>query len=250
MPDRYDYNTKRLWVEDELFAAAEVTFSAAQSNYLVNVLRMKEGTELLLFNGRQGEWRATLVGTSKRGAMAQVSAQCRPQPAPYDFLYAFAPIKVGRMDYLIQKAVEMGVGTLQPLITDYTQSSRLKDSKLHAHIVEAAAQCGILSLPALRPVQKLTEFIDSFEHQHPDRVLIFCDEANEGATTNEQLDQVKADRMPALLIGPEGGFSSAERDLLRQTSFVRPIGLGPRILRADTAAVAAMAALQMHFGDW
>ena len=172
--------------------------------------------------------------------------QVRPQPAPCDLVYCFAPLKQGRLDYLVQKAVEMGAGVLQPVLTQHTQMSNIGIERIRANVVEAAEQCGILAIPEVRAPVKLERLIWEWE---AGRRLIFCDE---GSETNNPVPALQAivEQKLGLLIGPEGGFSDEERQQLRALPYVTSIPLGPRILRADTAAVAAMAVIQATIGDW
>lgn len=243
---RANYKMQRLFVPDGLAAGASFDLAADQAHYLLNVLRMREGGRLLVFNGRDGEWLAELTGAARKKATLAVREQTRPQPAPPGLFYCFAPIKKGRMDYLVQKAVEMGAGILQPVITQHTQVPKPGIQRLQANVIEAAEQCGILSVPQLREPVKLDRLLAEWE---PGRALVFCDE---NAPSNNPLDvlQRQAGRALGLLVGPEGGFSDQERQMLRDLPFVVPIPLGPRILRADTAAVAALAVIQAAAGDW
>ncbi len=243
---RANYKMQRLFVPHDLHAGAAFDADRAQSHYLAHVLRMGEGAELLVFNGRDGEWRVQLAAVSKKGVRLLAIAQERPQtPAP-DLVYAFAPLKVGRLDYMVQKAVEMGAGVLQPVITRHTQVAKPPLEKIEANVIEAAEQCGVLSLPKLLPPVKLEPLLDGWER---DRRLVFCDES---AETDNPLAALQAISEPKIgvLVGPEGGFSDDERRLLRARQFVTAIPLGPRILRADTAAVAALALVQATLGDW
>jgi 16S rRNA (uracil1498-N3)-methyltransferase len=243
---RANYRLQRLFVPDDLAPQALVEANPQQSHYLIHVLRLAEGAELLLFNGRDGEWSATVAGKTKKAVRLTVGTQQRPQPPASDLVYCFAPLKQGRMDYLVQKAVEMGAGILQPVITRHTQVARPGMDRLAANVVEAAEQCGILALPDLRPPEKLDHLLSGWD---PERRLIFCDE---DAAANNPLPALQAigERRLALLVGPEGGFSEEERKTLRALPFVTAIPLGPRILRADTAAVAALAVIQAVCGDW
>lgn len=243
---RANYRLQRIFVEDVLADGAMLAASPAHSHYLVHVLRMAQGSELLVFNGHDGEWRAVLEGTTKKGATLRLVEQTRPQPPQPDLLYCFALLKQGRLDYLVQKAVEMGAGMLQPVVTQHTQVGKAGTERLAANIVEAAEQCGVLAVPQLRPAQKLDRLLAGWD---PGRRLIFCDE---DAANNNPLATLKAiaERSLGLLIGPEGGFSDDERRQLRALPFVTAIPLGPRILRADTAAVAALALVQATVGDW
>lgn len=243
---RANYKMQRLFIDAELGQGAEVATSADQAHYLVNVLRLREGAELLVFNGRDGEWRAEIVAARKKAVHLTLREMTRPQPAPPDLVYCFAPLKKGRLDYMVQKAVEMGAGVLRPVLTHHTQMPKVNVQRLRANALEAAEQCGILSVPAVEEPVGLDALLAGWE---ADRRMIFCDE---DAATNNPLDALRAveESKLALLVGPEGGFSDAERDMMRRQPFVTAIPLGPRILRADTAAVAALAVIQAAIGDW
>ena len=243
---RANYRMQRLYVPDDLAEGSPVEPSAPQAHYLLNVLRLGDGAEILLFNGRDGEWRAALAPSGRKTAVLIPVHQTRTQPPLPDLLYCFAPLKQGRLDYLVQKAVEMGAGVLQPVVTQHTQVTKLGTDRLQANATEAAEQCGILAIPPVREPMKLERLLAEWE---PGRRLIFCDE---DVGTNNPLPALQAveERSLALLVGPEGGFSDAERRQLRALPFVTAIPLGPRILRADTAAVAALAVLQATVGDW
>ncbi|MCT8999842.1 16S rRNA (uracil(1498)-N(3))-methyltransferase [Chelativorans intermedius] len=243
---RANYRMQRLYVPDDLGGGAQVETAREQAHYLAHVLRMREGDGLLVFNGRDGEWLAEIAALSKKAVRLTVREQTRAQTPAGDLLYCFAPLKQGRLDYLVQKAVEMGVGHLQPVLTQHTQVPRLGLPRLQANVIEAAEQCGVLSLPTVHTPVKLDRLLAGWE---ADRRLVFCDE---DAPTNDPLAALgglKGARL-GLLVGPEGGFSEAEREMLRALPFVVPIPLGPRILRADTAAVAALALIQAVAGDW
>ena len=243
---RANYKMQRLFVTAGLAAGAAVETSPEQAHYLSNVLRMAEGAELLLFNGRDGEWLARVAAKTKKAVRLEAVEQTRPQPPAPDLVYCFAPLKVGRLDYLVQKAVEMGAGVLQPVVTQHTQLARVGIERLQANAVEAAEQCGILAIPEVRDAQKFTPLLAGWDRE---RRLIFCDE---DASTNNPLTALQAirEKKLGLLVGPEGGFSEDERKQLRALPFVTAIPLGPRILRADTAAVAALAIIQATIGDW
>ena len=243
---RANYRMQRLYLDQPLAAGAEIALDRTQSNYLLNVLRMTDGAEILVFNGRDGEWRATVAKPTKKSAALAVSTLERPQPARSRLVYCFAPLKSGRLDYMVQKAVEMGAGVLQPVMTHHTQVPRINIERMAANAVEAAEQCGILSIPECREAVRFDALLADWD---PDGRLVFCDE---DAQTNNPLAALNAlDSPPAgLMIGPEGGFSDAERAQLRALPFVTAIPLGPRILRADTAAVAALAVIQAAAGDW
>lgn len=243
---RANYRLQRLFVEADLGPNAEIEADKNQFHYLAHVLRAAEGTELLAFNGRDGEWLMRLTFPTRKKITLKAVEQTRPQPAASDLHYLFAPLKTGRMDYMVQKAVEMGAGIIQPVMTRHVQGKPGKSERLAANIIEAAEQCGVLSVPELRESARLEELLENWE---PDRQLIFCDEGAETQNPLAALETVKAARL-ALIVGPEGGFSDEERSLLRGLSFVTAIPLGPRILRADTAAVAALAVIQATIGDW
>jgi 16S rRNA (uracil1498-N3)-methyltransferase len=243
---RANYKMQRLFVEGGLSENGTAALCAQQSHYLTNVLRMREGGEVLVFNGRDGEWRATIAIVSKKSVALSLVEQTRPQPPTPDLLYCFAPIKAGRLDYMIQKAVEMGAGVLQPVITQHTQMAKIGTDRLQANAVEAAEQCGVLAVPNVRAPVKLERLLAQWDAE---RALVFCDESAAGDNPVEALSGLKGRRL-ALIVGPEGGFSDEERRQLHALDFVTPIPLGPRILRADTAAVAALAVIQATIGDW
>ncbi|WP_395448047.1 16S rRNA (uracil(1498)-N(3))-methyltransferase [Aminobacter sp. UC22_36] len=243
---RANYKMQRLFVLDDLAKGADFDASPQQSHYLGNVLRLGEGAEVLLFNGRDGEWSARIAARTKKAVRLEVLEQQRPQPAHPDLVYCFAPLKVGRLDYLVQKAVEMGAGTLVPVITQHTQLAKPGIERLRANAVEAAEQCGILAIPEVSDTVRLEQLLSGWDKE---RRLIFCDE---DASTNNPMAALQGikERKLALLVGPEGGFSDVERRMLRALPFVTAIPLGSRILRADTAAVAALAVIQATIGDW
>jgi 16S rRNA (uracil1498-N3)-methyltransferase len=258
---QYDFRSPRLHVSGAMKAGAEIAVEKSQAHYLRNVLRLKAGDGVLAFNGKDGEWQATLAD-GKRPVLT-LQQQTRPQTEPQDLHYLFAPLKHERLDYIVQKAVEMGVSRLQPVLTRHTQVKRINLERMRANAIEAAEQCGILSVPEIG--EPLT-FARALASRNAERLLIFCDEAadvkdpvavlaaaREGPSAMLPLTMASAggDAQPlALLIGPEGGFAEEERAaLLKLTNVVR-LSLGPRILRADTAAVAALALIQTALGDW
>ena len=243
---RYDFNAQRLFVEADLAEAATVACSSAQANYLKNVLRLKAGDDILVFNGRDGEWRSQIAEAGKRGASLRIRAQVRSQEGGPDIDYLFAPLKRARLDYLVQKATEMGVARLRPVLTRRTTPERVNVERMHANAIEAAEQCGILRIPEVRAPEKLETVVASWDATRP---LIFCDEASEERCPFTTLARLQPGPL-ALLIGPEGGFDESERALLASKPFVARISLGPRILRADTAAVAALALVNAVLGDW
>ncbi len=243
---RYDFSSQRLFVDHDLTGGQRIEVDRAQANYLLNVLRLGPDDEILLFNARDGEWRARVEPEGRKKASLLVSEQTRPQSAASDLHLLFAPLKQARLDYMVQKAVEMGAGVLQPVLTQYTQNRALKAEKMRAHAIEAAEQCGILTLPDIVTPAPLETVLDGLD---PSRHIIFCDENEEGQSPLDALSQIPAGPL-AVLIGPEGGFSDKERAMLRARPNVTARSLGPRILRADTAAVAALALVQASLGDW
>jgi 16S rRNA (uracil1498-N3)-methyltransferase len=245
MPDA-DFTSTRLFVEAPLAGGAVVPLTADQLNYLRNVLRFADGDGLLVFDGRSGEWRARYRATGKKTAELEIVSRTRPQPPPADLWYLFAPLKHARLDYMVQKAVEMGATRLAPVLTRRSQASRVNLDRMHANAVEAAEQCGVLQLPEVVPEEKLAAVLDGWD---PARRLIFCDEAAPVADPLAALAVVPHGPL-AVLIGPEGGFDETERKQLLALPNVTAIALGPRILRADTAAVAALAVIQAVLGDW
>jgi 16S rRNA (uracil1498-N3)-methyltransferase len=241
-----DFRSPRLFVDAAFTPDARVPLDRAQANYLGNVLRLTAGSPILVFNGRDGEWRAA-IGGGKRPDHLVILHQTRPQDRLPDLVYVFAPLKHARLDYMVQKAVEMGAASLQPVLTRHTQVNRINSERMRANAVEAAEQCGILSVAAVNEPLTLERYLGQ---RVPQRLLVFCDEAAELAAPVETLTRAKAADGIDVLIGPEGGFADEERTaLLRQPNILR-LSLGPRILRADTAAVAALTLVQATLGDW
>jgi len=244
----YDFRSPRLYLEAPLAAGQAVSLDRAQANYLLNVLRLTQGDDLLLFNGRDGEWQARLAGTGKRALTAIIGERRRPPPRPSDLHLLFAPLKHVRLDFLVQKAVEMGVSRLQPVLTRHTQVARVNLDRMRANAIEAAQQCGILALPEITMPLPFEAAIGTAA---ADRLLVFCDEdADVKDPVAALAAAARANRPLAVLIGPEGGFAEEERAALLKRPNVVRIALGPRILRADTAAVAALALVQAVLGDW
>jgi 16S rRNA (uracil1498-N3)-methyltransferase len=245
MPD-YDFRTARLHVDAPLADGAAVALDRSQSHYLRRVLRLKDGQEILVFNGRDGEWRAALEGGARQAAL-RVTDRTRPQTAAGDLHYLFAPLKSARLDYMVQKAVEMGVSQLRPILTQPGQIARVNLERMRANAIEAAEQCGILCLPEIAAPVPLIGALAAWQ---PERHLVFCDEAADVADPLAALAAVPRRAPLAVLIGPEGGFAADERAALLKLPRVTRLALGPRILRADTAAVAALAVVQAVIGDW
>lgn len=242
----YDFKTTRLFRAADLSAGLLIELDRNAGNYLANVMRLGSGDPVLVFNGRDGEWRAELDLSNRKKPVLHILEQTREQtPAPR-IDYLFAPLKHARLDYMVQKATEMGAARLQPVITQHTQSARVNLDRMRANVIEAAEQCGILSIPEVLEPRKLPALISGWNHETR---LIFCDEREDGEHPLDTLGKLGGNDF-AVLIGPEGGFSANERELLRSKPFVTPIGLGPRILRADTAAVAALSLIQAKIGDW
>ncbi|MGA8499338.1 MAG: 16S rRNA (uracil(1498)-N(3))-methyltransferase [Xanthobacteraceae bacterium] len=242
----YDFRSPRLFVAAPLAAGAEVPLDRAQAHYLTTVLRRKPGDGVLVFNGRDGEWSAA-VGVQKRTASLVVGAKTRDQTVPGDLHYLFAPLKSARLDYMVQKAVEMGAARLQPVLTRHGQVARVNLERMRANAVEAAEQCGILSVPEIAEPADLFRLLAAREAS---RVIVFCDEDAEVADPLAALSAVPQHSPLAVLVGPEGGFAEDERAMLLKLPNVVRMALGPRILRADTAAVAALTIVQAVVGDW
>ena len=239
----------RLHVESDLVGGAELALGKEQSLYLAAVLRKGVGDEVVLFNGRDGAWLAKLASDSKKSVVLAMVEQIASQTPPSDLWYGFSPLKTERLDYVVQKATEMGAGIIQPVITLYTQVSRLKHERLVANVIEAAEQCEVLTVPRVEVETSLDRLIDAWPSVHGARRLVFADESEGSSSLLEVLSSLRGQPI-GVLIGPEGGFSPNERVKLRALSFVVPISLGPRILRADTAAVAALSIIQATIGDW
>jgi 16S rRNA (uracil1498-N3)-methyltransferase len=242
-----DFRAPRLFIDAALAPGASVALERSQSNYLGNVLRLAEGGTILVFNGRDGEWQASIRGR-KRPDSLDIVARTRPQDRLPDLVYVFAPLKHARLDYMVQKAVEMGASSLQPVLTRFTQVSRVNEERMRANVIEAAEQCGILSIATVAEPVPLDRYLNQ---RQPQRLLVFCDEA---ADTTNPLQALQGDPTAAqgvdILIGPEGGFAEEERALLLRHPRILRLSLGPRVLRADTAAVAALALVQAVLGDW
>jgi 16S rRNA (uracil1498-N3)-methyltransferase len=240
-----DFRKPRLFVDAALAPGETVALERSQSNYLGNVLRLSAGDTILVFNGRDGEWQASIAGR-KRPDNLEIADRTRPQDRLPDVTYVFAPLKHARLDYMVQKAVEMGASTLQPVLTRFTQVSRVNSERMRANVIEAAEQCGILSIAAVAEPVPLERYLSQREGE---RLLIFCDEAADATNPLPAL-QGKSTAGIDVLIGPEGGFAEEERAILLRQSRTLRLSLGPRILRADTAGVAALTLVQATLGDW
>lgn len=238
--ETYDFRAQRLYVEAELGEGAVVTLDRDRAHYVADVIRLPVGGSLHLFNGRAGEWRAEREPGGRREVILRCAARLRRQTglAPVD--YVFAPLKHARLDYVVQKAVEMGSGRLVPVITRHTQASRVNTERMRANVVEAAEQCGILAVPEVLEPVSLERWFAALPHEN---VIVFCDEAAPPGDPVARLRALGACPL-SVLVGPEGGFSDIERRMLTGRASTLVLSLGPRILRADTAAVAALALVE------
>lgn len=238
----------RLWVDCPLEAGAEVALNPADSHYVTTVMRLRAGDALALFNGHDGEWRGRITMAAKRAVGLTLTEQLRSQRPEPDLWLAFAPVKRARIDFIAQKATELGVSRLLPVMTERTNVSRVNATRLRANAKEAAEQCERLMVPRVSETQTLPEMIAAWP---AGRQLMFCDETLSGRPALEALQQATGNRGPwAVLTGPEGGFSDREHELLRAQDFTLAVSLGPRLLRADTAALAALTLWQAALGDW
>ena len=252
LPD-YDFSSPRLFVDANLAADARIALSREQSHYLLSVLRMGEGEGVLVFNGRDGEWSGRIAMDGKRACRLIPVDRTRPQTPVLPLWYAFAPLKSARLDYLVQKAVEMGATRLLPVLTRHTQMRKPNLDRMRANAVEASEQCGILSIAEIDDPRSFDAFVA--EMQRLGATIVFCDE---DADVSDPLRALRAagdagfapDRPLCVLVGPEGGFDAGERLGLLGLAHMIRLPLGPRILRADTAAVAALALVQATLGDW
>ena len=236
----------RLFITSDLAEGLTHDCDPNQINYLAAVLRLDVGEEVLAFNGRDGEWLVQIAGIGRRTCRLQALKSVRPQTKGQDLHYLFAPLKRSRLDYMVQKATELGVSRLRPVLTRRSQAERVNLDRMRANAMEAAEQCGVLAVPAVAEPEKLERVLSAWD---AGRQLIFCDEAADLAGPLEALARLLPGPM-AVLIGPEGGFTVEERDALVRLPFVTRLSLGPRIMRADTAAVAALALVNAVVGDW
>jgi 16S rRNA (uracil1498-N3)-methyltransferase len=235
-------STPRLFLDQPLAAGTTAAIDGAAAHYLLHVMRLKPGAPVLLFDNRSGEWLAHVTDAGRRALTVSVEHQTRAIEQVPDLWLCFAPVKKARLDWIIEKATELGVARLQPVITERTIVERVKRERLEAQIVEACEQCGRTALPALGEPVKLAPMLADWP---PNRALLFADEAG-----GEPLASVHAPEPAAILTGPEGGFTARERDMLVGHSAVRRIALGPRILRAETAAIAGISLWMGQHGDW
>ena len=238
----------RLYVEADLAHATEFAASGARAHYLINVMRLKPGDRLLLFNGRDGEWWGHVEATHQAGFTLIVDEQTKEQAAGPDLWLVFAPLRRARLAYLAEKATELGVAALCPVITRHSTVRKLKTARLRANAIEAAEQSDRLTVPEIHEPVKLEALLGGWP---ADRRILFCDESGEGEPAAGALGSRPGEAEPwAVLVGPEGGFTAEEAARLRALPFVTPIGLGPRLLRAETAVLAALSLWQAHLGDW
>jgi 16S rRNA (uracil1498-N3)-methyltransferase len=237
--------TPRLFVDDTLQSGHDTVLARDQGHYLMHVMRLVPGDCVEVFNGRDGAWLAYLTDVSKKAVAVRCERRVAEVRPPPDIDYLFAPLKHARLDYLVQKATELGVRRLRPVMTARTIAERVNLERMRANAIEAAEQCNLVFVPEVLEPQPLAKVIAAWE---PARRLIFCDET---AALPSPIASLQGVRLPAaVLVGPEGGFTDDERKLLRAQSWVIPISLGPRILRADTVAIAALAVVQSVVGDW
>jgi 16S rRNA (uracil1498-N3)-methyltransferase len=241
----YELHT-RLYVAADLSAGASVGATESQAHFLRTVLRLDAGAPVALFNGRDGEWRAVIEGFGKGSCSLKVAERTREHKPEGDLWLAFAPIKRARIDFLVEKATELGVSVLQPVITERTQVDRVNLDRLRANVLEAAEQTERLTLPEVRAPLSLDRLIAVWP---AGRRLLLCDESGSSRDIASAL-RAEQTSVWGVLTGPEGGFTERELDALKKLPFVCPVGLGPRVLRADTAALAALAVFQALVGDW
>ncbi len=237
--------TPRLHIEEALSAGGEIMLDREQAHYLTGVLRLSAGDAVRPFNGRDGEWLAYLATVSRKSVSLRCERRLAEAKLPPDIDYLFAPLKHARLDYMVQKATELGARRLRPVMTGRTMAERVNLDRMRANVVEAAEQCNLVHVPEVLEPEKLANVLASWK---PGRSLVYCDETMLDANP---LESLKALQMPsAVLVGPEGGFTDEEKKLLKTRDFVIPISLGPRIMRADTAAIAALTLVQALAGDW
>ena len=239
-----DMNKIRLFVDHTLGEAQSVPLNKDQAHYIFSVMRKSIGETILIFDGNNGEWKASIEEISKKSGVLLCIKQTKPQIMPPDLWLFFSPLKKVRTDFIVEKATELGVAKIIPVQTEHTNADRVKLSRLSAHAIEAAEQCGGTYIPKIEELQKINEVLENFP---PDRRLLFCDEKLQASEVN--LENLKKGKW-AILVGPEGGFSEIERNYLKGLKFTFSISLGPRILRADTAAVTAISLWQNYLGDW
>lgn len=237
----------RLFLEADLAEEMVLKLDKAQSHYLVTVMRQKTGSEIEVFNGRSGCYLTRLEHADRKGATLRCVAQLKSQVFVPDIWFLFAPIKRTRLDFMAQKATELGASAIWPIFTAYTQMGRINEDRLYANAVEAAEQSGRMDVPQIKPAQRLANILSDWP---ADRYLIFCDEMVAGQSSPRETLQSQSFEKAAILIGPEGGFSAEEREILLKMPHLIRLSLGPRILRADTAGLSALTLVQSFCGDW
>ncbi len=242
---RADYTLSRLYVTDAITGGVQIELPKPQAHYIATVMRRSEGDAVRIFNAEAGEWRADIIAASKKSVSLRVETQLRaPEPMP-DIWIIFAPVKRARTDFIIEKSTELGAAQIHPVITARTQFPKLRLDRMQAQVIEAAEQTERLDIPAVFDPVKLEKMLTDWD---AGRTLIFADEAGGGQTALEAAQGLAGPA--AILIGPQGGFTDSERDILKSKPFVRPVSLGPRILRADTAALSMLTLYQAASGDW
>jgi 16S rRNA (uracil1498-N3)-methyltransferase len=239
-------STIRLFVEQPLEQGLDVVCSRAQANYLLNVMRLGDGAQILVFDGTTGEWRASVSRQKRSDCTLHVLDRVRPQEDGPDVHYLFAPVKRARLDFMVQKATELGVAALCPVLTSRTDVQRVKFERMRANVIEAAEQCGVLRIPQVFEPVSFDKLLDGWD---PARHIIYCDEEAPVSSPLDALGVLEPGPL-AVLIGPEGGFDTGERTRLQELGHVTQISLGPRIMRADTAGVAALSLVNAILGDW
>lgn len=249
---------QRLFVRDPITVGCEIELAPEQSHYLEHVMRLKSGTPVKIFNGLDGEWLGTISELRKKKGRVTAEQQLREQGQEFGPTLVFAPIKKQRLDFLIEKAVELGVEKLQPVITQHGITDKVRLDRLQAQVIEASEQCERLTVPEICEPMRLLDWVANEGKNHH---VLFCDETGSGSPIGEVLSQLLAkgagsviDNINvvnhAIVIGPEGGFSADELERIRKQPFATPVSLGPRILRAETAAIAALTVFQDRIGDW
>ena len=237
-------NKIRLFLEHQLSDGNSVVLSRKQANYIFNVMRLNIGDNLRVFNNNDGEWLSRIQEKSKTRGVILFLKKIAISYRPPDIWFIFAPIKKTRTDFIVEKVTEMGASKIIPVITDHSNTNRISRDRLQAHAIEAAEQCGTNFVPNVSELRKLSDILASWSMS---RTIFFCDEAK---YSSDRSEMIKKKGPSAILIGPEGGFSERERCMLSAKDFVHSISLGPRILRADTAAVVALTLWQSSNGDW
>lgn len=238
--------TVRLYLENRLETGLEIACTRAHANYLLNVMHLDDGAQILVFDGANGEWRAVIARQPKDACALRIKQQVRGQEEGPDIHYLFAPLKPGQIDHMVQKATEMGVAALRPVVTRRTNAQHLKPGRMRCNVIEAAEQCGVLRLPAMHGPESLDKILENWD---PSRHIIYCDEDAPLASPLAALGRLNPGPL-AVLVGPQGGFDAGERARLQGFDHVTAISLGPRVMRADTAAIAALALVNAVLGDW